>query len=66
MHLLITLVLLFPVATATVERALTAMNIVKNQLHNRMGDDWMNGCLVIYIEREVSNTIDNEVIMKCF
>jgi len=30
--------LIIPVATTTVERAFSAMNIVKNRLRNRMGD----------------------------
>ena len=41
-YLLITLALILPVATATVERTFSAMNIMKNQLQNRMGDQWMN------------------------
>ncbi|XP_022855983.1 uncharacterized protein LOC111377158, partial [Olea europaea var. sylvestris] len=39
---LLTLTLILPVATATVERVFSAMNIVKNRLRNRMGDQWMN------------------------
>jgi hypothetical protein len=35
---LVTLSLILPVATATVERAFSSMNIVKNYLRNRMGD----------------------------
>ena len=35
---LVTLALILPVATATVERAFSAMNIIKNRLHNRIGD----------------------------
>lgn len=36
---LIKLALLLPVATATVERAFSAMNIIKTDLHNRMSDE---------------------------
>jgi hypothetical protein len=43
---LVTLSLILPVATATVERELSAMNIFKNRLRNKMGDQWMNDCLV--------------------
>jgi hypothetical protein len=35
---LVTLSLILPVATATIERAFSAMNIVKNRLRNGMGD----------------------------
>ncbi|XP_031247115.1 uncharacterized protein LOC116104822 [Pistacia vera] len=64
--LFIKLALVLPVATATVERVLSAMNFVKNSLCNRMGDDWMSNCLVVYIENEVFATIENEDIIEHF
>ncbi|XP_071722638.1 uncharacterized protein [Rutidosis leptorrhynchoides] len=51
---LVKLALILPVATATVERTSSAIKIVKNQLHNRMGDAWMNDLLVTYIEKGYS------------
>ena len=63
---LVTLVLILPVATAIVERAFSAMNIIKNQLRNRIGDQWMNDCLVIYIEKDIFKTIECEEIMQRF
>ena len=42
-YLLITLAnLVLPVATVTVERVFSGMNIVRNHLHNRMRDQLMN------------------------
>ncbi|KAL7218139.1 hypothetical protein ACSBR2_011417 [Camellia fascicularis] len=38
-YLLLTLALILLVATAIVERVFSAMNIVKNRLRNRMGDE---------------------------
>ncbi|GMP35465.1 hypothetical protein CsSME_00007885 [Camellia sinensis var. sinensis] len=38
-NLLLTLALILPIVTATVEREFSAMNIVKNQLWNRMHDE---------------------------
>ena len=35
---LMTLVLILPITTTIVERAFSALNIIKNQLHNRIGD----------------------------
>ena len=35
---LVTLALILPVTIATVERAFSVMNIIKNQLRNRIGD----------------------------
>ncbi|KAH9698544.1 TTF-type domain-containing protein [Citrus sinensis] len=67
-YLLVTLALLLPVATATatVERVFSAMNYVKNRLRSRMGDEWLNDNLVVYIEKDVFDCIDNEIILQHF
>jgi len=44
------LVLLLPVATASVERAFLAMNFVKN--NNNMEGQYLNDCLVTFIEKD--------------
>ncbi|KAJ9538893.1 hypothetical protein OSB04_031626 [Centaurea solstitialis] len=59
-YMLIRLALTLPVATAMVERAFLAKNIVKNRLHNKIGDQWMNDNLVIYIEKDVFVEVGNE------
>nr|XP_028945723.1 zinc finger MYM-type protein 1-like [Malus domestica] len=56
----------FSVATATVERAFSAMKILKNRLRNRMGDQWMNDNMVIFIEIEIFDGIGNDVVMQRF
>ena len=63
---LLTLALILPVATATVERVFSAISIVKNRLRNRIGDQWTNDSLIVYIEKEIVGHIDNEVIMCRF
>ena len=60
---LVTFVLILLVATTTVERAVSAMNIIKNRLRNQIGDQWMNDCLVTYIEKDIFKTIKCEEIM---
>ena len=50
---LLKLVLLLPVATASVERVFSVMKIVKSQLRNKMDDQWLNDRLATYIERDV-------------
>ena len=65
-YLLVKLVLTLPVATATVERSFSAMKYIKNELRNRMGDQWLNDCLTVYIEKEIARRIDNESIMQWF
>jgi hypothetical protein len=57
---LVTLPLILPVATTSVERAFLTMNIVKNRLRNKMTDLWMNDCLIIYIEKDIFKTISSE------
>ncbi|XP_068322589.1 uncharacterized protein [Pyrus communis] len=59
----LTLALVLPVATASVERVFSAMKIVKTPLRNKMGDQWLNDSMVVYIERDVFTFIDNELIM---
>ena len=63
---LIELALILPVATATVERAFSAMNIIKTDLRNKMNDEWMNDSMVCYIEREMFKTVEDDVIIKTF
>jgi len=65
-YMLIRLSLLLPVAIATVERVFSVMHITKSRLRNRMGDKWMNDSLVVYIEKDIFDKIDNEVIIKRF
>ena len=63
---LVTLTLILLVATAIVERAFSAINIIKNRLCNQIGDQWMNDCFVTYIEKYIFNTIKCEEIMQRF
>jgi hypothetical protein len=63
---LIVLVLLLPVATATVERAFSAMKIIKIELRNKMTDGWLNDLMVCYIEREIYKGLDLQQIKKAF
>ena len=63
---LVTLTLILPVATAIVEIAFSAMNIIKNWLRNRIGDQWINNCLVKYIEKDIFKPIECKEIMQRF
>jgi hypothetical protein len=53
MYRIIELTLLLPVVTATVERAFSAMKIIKTELRNKMTDGWLNDLMMCYIEREI-------------
>lgn len=63
---LVKLSLILPVATATVETVFSGMNLIKTSLRNRMGDEFMNDCLVTYIERDIFKTVNVEKIMLRF
>ncbi|PIN08331.1 hypothetical protein CDL12_19093 [Handroanthus impetiginosus] len=65
-YLLVNLAVILSVATTTVERTFFAMNIIKNKLRNRMGDEWLNDCLIIYLEIDVFDAIENEKIVQQF
>ena len=61
---LVILALILLVATSTVERVFSAMNIIKNWLRNKIGDQWMNNCLVTYIEKDIFKTTKCEKIVQ--
>ena len=63
---LLTLTLILPVATASVERVFSGMHLVKTRLRNRIRDQWLNDSLIIYVEKEIFYCIDNEVIIDRF
>ena len=62
-YLLVKLVLTIFVTTATIERSFSTMKYIKNELRNRMRDQWMNDCLTVYIKNDVACSIDNETIV---
>ena len=63
---LITLAVILPVASITVERVFYAMNIVINILRNWIREEWMSDSLVVYIEKEFSDRVMKEDIMQRF
>ena len=65
-YLLMKLALTLPVATATIQRIFSVIKYIKNELRNRMEDQSMNDYLIMYIEKDVACSIDNETIMQRF
>jgi hypothetical protein len=63
---LIKLILILHVATASVERIFSVLNIIKTNLRNKMGDEWLNDLMICYTEKEIFRKIDNEKIRKRF
>jgi len=64
--LILKLALILPVATATVERVFSGLNLVKSQTRNRMCDEFLNDCLVTWIEREIFSNISEDDIIHTF
>ena len=62
-YMLVASTLILQVVTATVERKFSIMNIIKNWLHNWIGDQWINDYLVTYIDKDIFKTIECEEIM---
>ncbi|KAJ9545408.1 hypothetical protein OSB04_025115 [Centaurea solstitialis] len=63
---LLKLVLVLPVATATVERCFSAMKLLKTDLHNKMSDDFMNHALICAVEKEALLDVKIESVMNRF
>ncbi|KAH9743313.1 TTF-type domain-containing protein [Citrus sinensis] len=63
---LIRLVLTLPVSTATTERAFSAMKLIKTTHRNKMENEFLSDCMVIYIEREIEDNIDSDAIADEF
>jgi hypothetical protein len=64
--MLLKLVLVLPVATASVERVFSVMNYVKNKLRNKFRDQYLNDCLVTFIEREFFLQVKDKDIINRF
>ncbi|XP_010677033.1 uncharacterized protein LOC104892747 [Beta vulgaris subsp. vulgaris] len=64
-YLLLELVLILPVATASVERVFSGMMQVKDKLRNSMGDQMLNDCLITYLENDLFfNVSMNDIINR--
>ena len=63
---LLKLVLVLPVATATVERCFSAMKVVKTYLRNRIGDEHLSNMLIGYVEKEEMMKVTNGAVVDQF
>ena len=63
---LLKLALILPVATASVERCFSAMKIVKSDLRNRIGEDFLNSCVICVVEKEALSNVKDEDVMNRF
>ncbi|CAJ2672832.1 unnamed protein product [Trifolium pratense] len=51
---------------ASVERAFSAMSIIKNKLRNKINDEWFNDLMICYTEREIFKSLDDIDIIRSF
>ena len=49
-----------------VERVFFTMNFVKDKQRNKMGDEYLKNCLVIFIEREFFGQVNDGDIINLF
>jgi hypothetical protein len=59
-------VLILSVAIASVEIVFSTINYVKNKQRNNMGGEYLNNCLVTFIEKELFSQVKNEDIINLF
>jgi hypothetical protein len=63
---LLKLVIVLPVATATVERCFSAMKLVKTFLRNHFNDESFSDDVICYVEKEEMKKITNDKVVKYF
>ena len=61
---LIELALVLPIATASVERAFSAMKTIRTHEVDERGEEWRNATLIAHIEHDVLSTVENEQILR--
>jgi hypothetical protein len=61
---LICLVLTLPVSTTTTERTFSAMEHVKTVFRNKMKEEFLADSMMMYIERELVEDIDSDLIIN--
>lgn len=65
-HLVFPLVLILPVSTTSVEKAFSAMKIIKTKLCNKINNEWLNDLMTCYTEREIFKSFDDIDIIRTF
>ncbi|KAM3235151.1 hypothetical protein P3L10_015187 [Capsicum annuum] len=63
---LVKFALLLLVATVSVERAFSAMKFLKNELRSRINDDFLSGCIIPFVEKDLFNNVSTDDIILSF
>ncbi|CAH9134047.1 unnamed protein product [Cuscuta epithymum] len=62
----VTLIITLPVSTATTERSFSAMSIMKTTLRNKMEDEYLTDCLLVYIEKQIAKKFSVDSLIDDF
>ena len=54
------------VASASAERAMSKVKLVKSRLLSTMTDDYFSSVLIIAMEKDIADKISNKRIIQCF
>ena len=60
------LALLLPVATTTVERCFSKLKLVKTDLRNRIGPEFLNNAMVCAVEKDFLSEVKDDDVMDRF
>lgn len=58
------IILTLPISTASAERSFSALKIIKTRLRNSIGDKWFVDQLLLYIEKDIVKSFENEQILN--
>ena len=56
----------FLISTATIEREFSAIKLIKTTHQKKIKNEFLPNCLVVYIEREIADNINSDVIINEF
>ena len=59
-------VLILLLTTSSLERCFSIMNIVKNVLRHKMGEQFMSDCLICFVEKDTFSNITKDVVIDRF
>ena len=63
---LLKLVIVLPIATATVERCFSAMKLVKTYLRSSLNDGSLSDDVICYVEKEEMKKVTNDQVVEYF
>jgi hypothetical protein len=62
----ICLILSLGVVTATAERVLSAVKLIKTRLRTTMGAEYLQVAMILYVQKDVADLVSNEEIIQEF